>query len=938
MPSHALASPRLLVQKKLEILHGRSLSSEELHAVSCLDDQESAQLMAVDRRRDDSIAEIAQSLSQANRYNRHDFFMRALGVWIILQISHFTFNRIDNPNIMRFSLRSLSASSLVDVVMLAILWRYNDQNIQNFSNAYHRLSDIAQMSLGDVVELLTQRYLFAMFASVLVIGEISSYWLSTNYFLALDYILFFLFVRQTIPGLFHDLKTIAASDSYSIETTQFIEIPLEIYRSFHGIWLIMNRFKDCMVKHHFDFSKLMVFRPGSVYQTWRYAELGVHALGSIPQGVSDEYIKRSMLDEDGVVQFRPGLSLWLLGVLNTLDGRLYHALLNCYHSDYYVEDIYCYRRKVNTIQRGFSLLLEHQHLVPIVYQLVCPKSDFDIEKLVQFSGSFIRSIQNDDRLMKRCITCIDLLCQMQRKPTLKEQLIVMCLSSDLYHGQVYLYQSRVDLYLSNTVSHTALLMLIIRDLSRFLVTGLDSADYLRESLYLLSYVLRSAASVTWSENASSQRAVELVFNQLALYLESPRNQTHGVNDFRLAVGRLASLSHEDCVQESPVFYWALLDCLNYSAHAAGVVNTVCGDAFKHFVAGRLLYYMGPSEISFLNQLLDDKEQKKNQAELVCHFLDTFMTTIEHDLVGCFQQSFEGSVELNDVMKFGVVQNSTSSPDIPYIDASSRFLRGTVRFIDNVEKRPGLRANLRKDAQKQRAQDRSLIYCLGLIFQHLGSGRIYASEMLATLMYRNILGNPSYVKWCLTIVEVLLSWFSLCRGIFCQSAREQWYQNAGRFTHGLYFIVTRSVFHVPRSCFFLAQLLFIAAGSLLYNLGRERVFVLCACCVGAMAIVSNLSLPMFFVPTLVCLFFYAFQGILDAIDRLMNPKLTIDPDVYDNGLSDHSALGSSFFSGWRTRVSVSEAVPAYEYIHAESISSDNDDAVPTAQFVAPEQSY
>ena len=105
----------------LEILHGRSLSSEELHAVLCLDDQESAQLMAVDRRRDDSITEISQSLSQANRYNRHDFFMRALGVWIILQISHFTFNRIDNPNIMRFSLRSLSASSLVDVVILAIL-------------------------------------------------------------------------------------------------------------------------------------------------------------------------------------------------------------------------------------------------------------------------------------------------------------------------------------------------------------------------------------------------------------------------------------------------------------------------------------------------------------------------------------------------------------------------------------------------------------------------------------------------------------------------------------------------------------------------------------------------------------------------------------------------------------------------------------------------
>ncbi len=934
MLSHELTSPRLLIQKKLEILHGRTLSSEELHAVLCLDDQKSAQLMAVDRRRDDSITEIAQSLSQSSHINRHDIMMRLLGVWLILQIGHFISSRVDNPNIMCFTFSEFNISPLIDVVMLAVLWRYNDQNIQNFSNAYHRLSDIAQMSLGDVVELLTQRYLFAMFASTLVIGRISNIWFSTNYFVALDYILFFLFVRQTIPALFNDLKTLVTADSYSIETTQFIEIPIEIYRSFHAFWLILNRLKDCVVKHKSDFSKLLVFRPGSVYQTWRYAEVGVHALGSVPQGVSYEYIKRSMLDEDGVVQFRPTLSLWLLGLLNTLDGRLFHALLNCYHSDIYVEDVYCYRRKVNTVQRGFSLLLEHQHLVPIIYQLVCPKSDFDIDKLVQFSRGFIRYVQKDDRLLKRCITCIDLLCQTQRKPTLQEQLIVMCLSSDLYHGQVYLYQSRVDLYLSNEVSHTALLMLIVRDLSRFLITGEDSADYLGDSLYLLSYVLRSAASVIWSENVSSQRAIELVFNQLAVYLESPWNSGRRVNNLRLSVGRLASLSDEECIQESPVFYWSLLDCLNFSAHAAGVVHTVCGDAFKHFIAGRLLYYMGPSEISFLNQLLDDKDQKKNQAELVCHFLDTLMTTIEHDLVGCFQQSFEGSVELNDIMKFGVVQNASSDPDVPYVDASTRFLRGTVRFIENVEKRPGLRANLRKDEQKQRAQDRSLIYCLGLIFQHFGSGRIYGSEMLATLMYRNILGNPSYVKWCLTIAEVSLSLFSICRGIFSRSYREQWAQNAGRFTHGLYFIVTRSVFHVPRSCFFLAQLFFIAVCSLLYNLGRERVFVLCACCLGAMAIVSNLSLPMFFVPTLTCLFFYAFQSILDLVDRLMNPKLNVDTDVYVNDMSDNPEQSSSLLSSRRAPVSVPEAVPASEYFHAESVNSDDGSMVLGARFVVP----
>ena len=320
-----------------------------------------------------------------------------------------------------------------------------------------------------------------------------------------------------------------------------------------------------------------------------------------------------------------------------------------------------------------------------------------------------------------------------------------------------------------------------------------------------------------------------MFTQLSEYVACPNNPRLRGFDFRHAVGRLASLTDDDCIHEPQVFYWSLLDCVNFCAHAAGLVNTMCGQAFKHFLAGRLLYYMGPDEIALLKRLLGENCQQKSQAELVCHFLDTFMTTIEYDLLGCFQQSFEGSVELNDIIKYRSAMHASRQVEHSYIDASARFLRGTVRFIDNVEKRPGLRANVKKDVGRQRAQDQSLIYCLGLIFQYFGSDKIYAAELLAQLMYRNILGNPSYVKWCLTIVEVFLSCVSLLMGMFIPKERVRWRKNVYCISRGVYFIVTRSVFHVPRTCLLLMQLAFIALGTLLYNLGRERVFVLCSCC-------------------------------------------------------------------------------------------------------------
>ena len=355
MPNIESDSSTLLVEMRLEVLIGRELSPEERSALTALGSASQDVLASFNWRRDQSIMDLAEALKRRRQLHKNDLLMRVLSLWMILQIANYLVVRSSCPNIMRLFPSGICLSSLYDLFMMAVLWRYNDQNIQKMANAYHRLSDIMDMQLGDAVEMLTQRYLFAMFACVFVFGELSTYYFSTNYALALDYLLFTLMVKQTVPALFDDLFQIVQADHYSVETSQFIEIPIEISRSFSGLWLMGCRIKTCFAVHHGDLSELMIFKPSSVCQVWRYAELGVNALGAVPCGVSDEYIKRSVLEIDGVREFSRGF-LWLLAAVNTLDGRLFHTLVNAYHSDYYLEDIYCYRRKLNTVSVVFALI------------------------------------------------------------------------------------------------------------------------------------------------------------------------------------------------------------------------------------------------------------------------------------------------------------------------------------------------------------------------------------------------------------------------------------------------------------------------------------------------------------------------------------------------------------------------------------------------------
>ena len=68
------------------------------------------------------------------------------------------------------------------------------------------------------------------------------------------------------------------------------------------------------------------------------------------------------------------------------------------------------------------------------------------------------------------------------------------------------------------------------------------------------------------------------------------------------------------------------------------------------------------------------------------------------------------------------------------------------------------------------RDRSTIYCLALLFEYFGSGRIYGSDLLARLMYSNVLNNPGYVRWSLMIVDFFVSGMALIKSPFYAEAQ------------------------------------------------------------------------------------------------------------------------------------------------------------------------
>ena len=922
-----------LLKSKLECHRCQFLSADDCDLLKELPTPLVQFLLTRHPPEDNAIAQwIDAHKGQFYRDDLQQFLMRLMGLWAVVMTGRFLLERSMAPNVIS------RAESVVDGVFyfsfgLPVLWRFNDVCIRSLRMGYRRLTDVPDSHLGDVVELLSRRYLFACMVVLSSLSLLSRTCSDANHVLILEYLCFLSLLANLLPALYQDFLYLIDSDSHAIYQSPMVSSIYEVIRSMRGMYQLVSQGVTCL-RNDGHFRGLVKVPHDTPDQMWLFCRLVIYAVAALPPSITSKRLDRLVFSgENRAPSATTALSakdmLWI--GLNASDGRILFGLLDSLEASSYGSRYVSNGQKYQLLDRGIHVMLERPDFLPLLYRAAFKRYFLDEARLQQFGHRFMQYLMHDERLRNRVVQCFDLFCLHDPSPCIVENSVRQILRSDLLDDYPQIYDKRVVTFILRSVSDLSLLMVLIRDLARVLVWSYDNdrVQPIIETVYMLSLVLESLSHVTWSESQDAQADIAMIFTNLSLYFSDIDCSVADGCNFRQALSQLASLSDCECVEQSATFYWAIFHLVNTICHSAGVIEGISTPGFKHFLSNQLFIRFDDRLMAFIEQVVG-QQKTVTKPELIMNFIDTLCSALQHDLLGAFQKSFQSSVEFNDFLRIGV-SHPSDLKDMLILKSSSKFLETILRFIDHVDRvgdKQSSQMTTHGPGRHAHAKDRSIICCLALLFDYFGEGRLYGSSYLANLMYRNVFSNFAHLRWCLMIIEVFLSSIDISSASFSPQYRRALPANCSRLARSLYHVITRSLFHLPRFVLSLCQIVLIALATILYNLGQEKVLLIATALVGAVLIVQALLWPMILVPIVTVLLFYGYTALM----ALVEPYIKHHVDVPDHGSVSSSDAEARVSQAIAPQVPyalpIASSVETYDSI-LSSVNSDKSTAVGTS---------
>jgi hypothetical protein len=853
-----LVTDAVLLKAKLEYHQYRLLSADEVEVLSGLSDEMISWLLARPKPEDCTLSRwVAHNHGYHKPNDLRYFLTRIVGLWVIA-----------------LSCRTLAPGVLSYYgVALPFIWRYHDRCVRTLRSGYYRLTDIPSCPMGNVVELLTRRYLFATMSLYAFIAWMSEYVADHNHVMLLEYIAYFALLANMLPVMYEEsLRFLGLKPLREVDSPLFESLD-ETVRSIIGIYRLSIQLFECWY-YQVGIGHLAEMHKVIPDHMWRFSAVVVHAAGILPREISSSKLyqlvfrPRPHAGSDVLQVPQATLSTLEMGqiALNALDGRFFWGLIDCFDTLNYARSPYTPTQKYRLLDRGIAVLSERPDFIPLVYRGSFKRDFLDDVRLVQFTQRMMHHLANNDRLRHRVVKCFDLFCLHQPSPHWIENRIQQILRSDFLDAYPLLYHERVFSFLNTTRSDRVLLMLLLRDIARVVVLGQNPRGPVHETLYILSVVWECMSHVSWSDGHDAQIDITRVFMKLSDYFQDVDLPIHNGLNLRQALTQLASIDDQECIDESPSFIWAIFHLVNTVCHSAGLISGLSTPAFKEFLSSQLFVRLDMDQLLMIEQIMGNQKTVK-RPELVMNFIDMICAALSNDILGAFQRSFRTSTEFNDFIRLRAFSQGQKD-DFSYLKTSSQFLETILRFLDHVDEASQKSPQVASTAEHLRAaeeKDRSTICCIALLFDYFGSGQIYGSHLLANMMYRNVFSNSAHLRWCLMFLEIILSSMEISMATFSVQHRFALPKNARRLGRSLYHVVTRSIFQLPRFVISVFQVIMIAVATVLYNLGQEKVLLLCTALMAALVITQSLAWPLLMVPLIACAIFYAYSALIGILE-------------------------------------------------------------------------
>ncbi len=865
-----LMTDAVLLKAKLEYHQYQLMSAHDVELLSSLSNEMIRWLIT--RPKPDNC-----SLSQwvAHNHGYHEpnelryFLMRVVGLWVIALSSRTLSTGMLSPNFM-YRPNHIVGTFLYYGVGLPFIWRYHDRCVRTLRSSYYRLTDIPNCPMGNVVELLTRRYLFATMSLYAVITWILHNVSDHNHVLLLEYIGYFALLTNLLPVMYAESTRLIGLKPLRDQDSPLFEALDETLRSLVGLYRLSLQLIQC-VCYRESIGRLADMPKTMPDHMWRFTAMVVHAVGILPREIPSRKLyqlvfRASTLDIEE--SQRPYLSAIEMSqiAINALDGRFFWGLVDSFDTLYYGRSPFSQTQKLRLLDRGLAVLSERPDFIPLVYRGSFKRDFLDDTRLIQFGQRMLSHLARDNRLRDRVIKCFDLFCLHEPSPSWVENRIQQILRSDLLDAYPLLYHERVFSFLGTLNNDRVLLMMLLRDIARVVVFGSDQRSPVHETLYILSVVWECMSHVSWADGRDAQADISRVFSQLSEYFQNVDLPINGGDNLRQALTQLASVSDQACLEESPSFIWAVFHLVNTICHSAGLVSGLSTPAFKEFLSSQLFVRLEADQLLMIEQIMGNQKTVK-RPELVMNFIDMVCAALSHDILGAFQRSFRTSSEFNDFIRLRAF-TQTEKDDFYYLKTSSQFLETILRFLDRVDEASQKVSQVVSTSEQLRAdqeKDRSIICCIALLFDYFGSGQIYGSHMLANMMYRNVFSNSAHLRWCLMCIEVILSSMDISMAAYSVKHRFALPKNVRRLGRSVYHVVTRSIFQLPRFVISLFQVVLIVTATILYNLGQEKVLLLCSALLAALVITQSLCWPVLMIPLITAAIFYAYSALVAVLE-------------------------------------------------------------------------
>lgn len=866
-----LVTDAVLLKAKLEYHQYQLLSADEVQVLSGLSDEMVSWLLDRPKPEDCTLSQwVAHNHGHHKSNDLRYCLTRIIGLWVVALSCRTLVPGVLSPNIMNCPDQTVGGL-LYYGVALPFIWRYHDRCVRTLRSGYYRLTDIPSCPMGNVVELLTRRYLFATMGLYAFIAWMSEHVSDHNHVMLLEYIAYFALLANLLPVMYEEsLRFLGFKPLREVDSPLFESLD-ETIRSSVGIYRLLIQLFECWyyqvgIGHLADMHKVI---PDHM---WRFVAVVVHAAGILPREISSSKLYQLAFKprtfDGGEPPRGVALSTLEMGqiALNALDGRFFWGLVDSFDTLNYARSPYTQAQKYRLLDRGIAVLSERPDFIPLVYRGSFKRDFLDDVRLVQFAQRMMQHLTNNDRLRDRVVKCFDLFCLHQPSPHWIENRIQQILRSDLLDAYPLLYHERVFSFLNTTLHDRVLLMLLLRDIARVVVLGPNSRGPVHETLYILSVVWECMSHVSWSDGHDAQVDISRVFTKLSEYFQDVDLPIHDGSNLRQALMQLASIDDQECIDESPSFIWAIFHLVNTVCHSAGLISGLSTPAFKEFLSSQLFVRLDMDQLLMIEQIMGNQKTVK-RPELVMNFIDMICAALSNDILGAFQRSFRTSTDFNDFIRLRAFAQGQKD-DFSYLKTSSQFLETILRFLDHVDKASQKFPQVASTTEHLRAaqeKDRSTICCIALLFDYFGSGQIYGSHLLANMMYRNVFSNSAHLRWCLMFLEIILSSMEISMATFSVQHRFALPKNARRLGRSLYHVVTRSIFQLPRFVISLFQVILIAVATILYNLGQEKVLLLCTALMAALVIVQSLTWPLLMVPLITGAIFYAYSALIGILE-------------------------------------------------------------------------